>query len=101
MVQVARRDEREPVLRQGAGGAVDCVVFVQVVAQHVGHVARFLDLALVAEIVEDVGGVLTGLFDLRGRPFVFGRDVDNVVGDFDRTKNGAKRDCGEGQDMVR
>ena len=64
MMQVLRRDKRQAVLRQRPRRAVDRVVLVQVVAHHKMHLARFLDLDLVPEIVQDVGWMLADLVNL-------------------------------------
>jgi hypothetical protein len=56
------------------GNRCSCLT-TAVVAQQVGHVAGFLDLALVAEVVEDVRGVLARLVDCRVAALVLDRDV--------------------------
>ena len=59
-VQLRRGDETETVLGERPGGVVERVMLVQVVLQQIGHVARRLDLCLVAEVFQDVGRVLPG-----------------------------------------
>ncbi len=81
LVQVPSGYKGETILRQRPGGAVGRLEFIHEIEQQSIPIAAVDHLALIAEVIQDIGWMRARLIDLRVAALVLGGDIGDVIGD--------------------